>query len=218
MTLIARDTARTSSSPNESAARAGSTPARNRTSSVSRLPSPAIRDWSISTALTGAWLRPSRSRTYGSRTDAASGPSRSSSGSNSTAPRRRGSRRNNVPPSTKWSPNRRQAGLSPLAAYSNGSPAAVPSIRTRPLIPRCMASTGPPTFGPVVSIRSSFPRRRAAVSRTPGRIERTARGVSPRLRNQASGAWTFAISRSSARSPIRARAASASSISGTFAS
>ena len=40
-----------------SAGRAGSMPARQSASSTSRLPSPAIRAWSISTAFTGARLR-----------------------------------------------------------------------------------------------------------------------------------------------------------------
>ena len=111
-----RATERTSSSVSEFAVRAGSTPARNSTSSTSRLPSPAIRDWSMSTAFTGARLPASRSRRNGRRTVAASGPSRSSSGSSSTAPSRRGSRRKSVPPSVKRSPNRRHAGLSAFAA------------------------------------------------------------------------------------------------------
>ena len=66
-----------------------------------------------------------------------------------------------------------------VAAYSSGSPAASPSMRMRPLIPRCSPSTGPPSL---VSTSSSFPRRRASRSTRPGRALRTAGGVRPRLR------------------------------------
>ena len=61
---------------------------------TSRLPSPAMRDWSMSTALTGArLLADDRRAARASVRSNASGPRRSSSGSSSTAPRRRGSRR-----------------------------------------------------------------------------------------------------------------------------
>ena len=69
---------------------------------TSRLPSPAMRVWSMRNALTGARLRTSARDSIGSVSSSASTPSRSSSGSiTRTAPRRRGSRIASEPPSTK---------------------------------------------------------------------------------------------------------------------
>ena len=98
------------------------------------------RDWSMSTALIGARLFATWARSAGSRSENASGPSRSSSGSSSTAPSRRGSRRYSEPPSANVTPKRCQAALSRCSRSSSGSPAASSSIRTRPLMPRCRPS------------------------------------------------------------------------------
>ena len=86
MSRIARWRRRTSASASSSAGRAGSIPARHRISSHNRLPSPATRDWSMMTAFTGARLLATIARSCASVRSNASGPSRSSSGSSSTAP------------------------------------------------------------------------------------------------------------------------------------
>ena len=90
---IARCSRFTSSSARSWAGRAGSMPARQSASSQSRLPRPAMRDWSMITAFTGARLLARIARSCARVRSKASGPRRSSSGSSSTAPRRRGSRR-----------------------------------------------------------------------------------------------------------------------------
>ena len=61
--------------------RRGSIPARHRASSASRLPTPANACWLSRRALTGARLRPTRSRKRSSVTSRASGPSRPRAGS-----------------------------------------------------------------------------------------------------------------------------------------
>ena len=75
-----------------------------------------MRDWSMITALTGARLFAQMTRSCARVRSNASGPSRSSSGSSSTAPSRRGSRRNMVPPSAKVTPKRCHAGSALLLA------------------------------------------------------------------------------------------------------
>ena len=79
----------TSRSSRPGAGRAGSIPARNSTSSTSMLPSPATFVWSSSTALTARSSRATAQLT--GRDPERVGPSRSSSGSSSTPPSRRGS-------------------------------------------------------------------------------------------------------------------------------
>ena len=66
-----------------------------------RLPTPARRDWSISRAFSGAVPVPKAARKPAGVSPTASGPSRDSSASSSTRPRRRGSRMRRSPPSSK---------------------------------------------------------------------------------------------------------------------
>ena len=111
--------------------RRGSSEACHSVSSASRLPTPAITDWSSSRALTGAVPRPTRSRNSATPTSAASGPSRVRSGSSRTRPRRRLSKSRSSPPSAKRRVKRSQAGS------RSGDVAVVPRTRSPP-------STGDP--------------------------------------------------------------------------
>ena len=159
--------------------RAGSMPARHSTSSHSRLPRPAIRDWSMITALIGArLLADDRAQLGEGRASNASGPRRSSSGSSSTAPSRRGSRRNRLPPSANAQPEAvpraTPAGCSRRAAGRR-------RLRRRPARGRSCRDAGRAPRPLDVSTSMSLPRRRACTSAVPATPARTARRREPAL-------------------------------------
>ena len=132
---------------------AGSCGARQRISSASRLPTPAITPWSSSRALTGAPPRPKRTRNVVAVDLGGVGADvrevrvrarRGRGGACRAAPCR--------PPSANSSAKRSQ---------SRGASAS--STTMRPAIPRCRPSSGPPS----VSTHRNLPRRCVAVSRWP---------------------------------------------------
>ena len=188
---------------------AGAIPARHRVSSANRFPIPAMRCWSRSTAFTEA-SDVNTDRNRSAEIESASGPSRDSSGSSSTPPRRRGSRSTMDPPSAKRRPNRSHELRSRSLEYSNRSIAADPSTSKRPVIPNRNPSTAPVERSP----SRSFPIRRTFVISTSIRALRSCSGVVAPLQNQVSLASTSTIRRRHARSAIR-RYASTSIISGT---
>ena len=119
------------------AGRRGDSRARQRVSSASRLPTPAITPWSSSRALSGAVPRPTRARKAARETSAASGPTCEKSGAMSARPSRRLSRSASRPPSANSSENRSQC------RGAGGS-----STTIRPAIPRCRPSSGPRRLDP----------------------------------------------------------------------
>ena len=142
-----------SSSDSSPATRCGESRARQRPSSASRLPIPAIAPWSSSRALSGTVPRPTRLRNVSRPTSAASGPTWEKSGSSTARPSRRLSCSARRPPSANAIANRSQ----PFGA--GGA-----SISIRPDMPRCRPSTGP-----VDSTQRNLPRRCARSSRCPAR-------------------------------------------------
>lgn len=190
---------RTSAGESEPAGRAGSSPARYRTSSAVRLPTPANRDWSISRTFRGAALAARMRRRPAVVTAPASTPRRDSAGSSTTPPSRRGSRTRRSPPSAKRIWTRSHASSSLGLEYSRWSTPAAPSTSSRPVMPKRSPRVGPPS----VSSRSSLPIRRAVVKVRPSSASASSSAVSPSLRNQASGAWTAATGRPRARHASR---------------
>ncbi len=204
---------RISSSSRLRASRSGSSPARQRISSVSRLPRPAIRCWSMSRALSGAVLdaqrRPQLAQGEGERVGAerllvgvqdARRPG--DAGPACGGGRRPRSRGRSGPTPARPGCCRRSG----RRARRRGRP------RSRPVMPKRRPSTGPSP--PSVSSRSSFPRRRAAVSVRPIKADRAVAPSRPSFRYQASSACTSATVRPSASTAWR-RYNSISRISGT---
>ena len=143
----------------------------------------------------------------------ASGPSRLSSGSSSTAPSRRGSRSMKSPPSAKCTPKRCHFGDAPVARVDAADRRLPRRRRARDRSCRDARRSG--RRGRGCRARSACRDAAAAVNAFPTSAWRSAGAVVPRFMNQVSGACTFTISRSSALASSTLRAASTSRISGT---
>ena len=184
---VAVQTRRPRRAASERPGRAGSSPARHRISSASRLPIPATWLWSSSHALSG---RPAarRGRRGGPAavTASASVPRCAVSGSSCTPPRRRGST------SSQRRRRRRSAGRSGSRPGRRGrsSTRAARSGRCRRRAGDRSSRTGGRGSGPSVSSSSSLPMRRVPVTVRPVSVARSARAVVPPLRYQSSGAST----------------------------
>ncbi len=145
-----------SSEFSEHPARVGDKPVRHKISSHSRFPIPEIFVWSKSAALIVArlflntWARSSFDISI------ASGPSKVSSGFNSTLPKLRGSTTASVPPPSKFMTKRICCCWTSLVVYSNSLIVASPSKMSLPVIPNLSPTTAVP-----ISNSSNFPVRRA---------------------------------------------------------
>ena len=176
-----------------------------------------MRDWSMITALIGARLL------RGDRAQLREGERRRRRGRGGprrgrAPPRRGGGGRAGtwLPPSANVTPKRCHAAIRPVAGVEQRIAGGF-AVDEHPAAHAEVQARGPRRS--TTSTRMSLPRRRACVSDCPRRARRArAGGVSPRLRNHASGACTVAIVTvertrvDAARAPI-----STSRISGTCA-